>query len=236
MKSDAEVIKETVDYLCGLPDGSNLTMYQAVEYICPEMAEHFETLDFSLVFKIEEEVNKTGKVILDFTSHDGKVEGLPFNLDFYVRKKRLQKVKIVSNLLGYGPCPEKDTPAEQRLTISSNGRYRFSEYLYGDGEYPYHTLGRKFQGTIGKEKAYQILSLIKEYQEIGLYPPMATDIGSWNLEMIELDGSKDHLYGALCGRVHVVDVSIDALIKSILPIDGLEVFGGDYDEDEDDEE
>lgn len=232
MKSDAEVIKETVDYLCGLPDGSNLTMYQAVEYICPEMAERFETLDFSLVFKIEEEVNKTGNVILDFTSHDGKVEGLPFNLDFYVRKKRLQKVKIVSNLLGYGPCPEKDTPAEQRLTISSNGRYWFSEYLFGNGEYPYHALGRKVQGTIGKEKAYEILSLIKEYQETGIYPPMATDIGSWNLYMTELDGTKQELYGSLCGGVWVKDVAISNLIKNIIPVENLTVFGEDYDEED----
>lgn len=31
MKSDAEVIRETVEYLCSLPNRSNLTMYQAVK-------------------------------------------------------------------------------------------------------------------------------------------------------------------------------------------------------------
>lgn len=84
--------------------------------------------------------------VLDFTAHDGLVEGLHFNLDFIVRKKRLQKkVQIISDLLCYGPCPEPEDEIEQRITISATGRVWFTEYLFGEIGCEKKPIGRKLQ-------------------------------------------------------------------------------------------
>ena len=44
-----------------------------------------------------------------------------------------QKIRIVSNSIGYGPCPEPNDIVEQHITINSDGRVWFSEYAFGDG-------------------------------------------------------------------------------------------------------
>ena len=108
-----KLVQLTTEYLISLPDESNLTMREAVMQACPEAEDDIkDTALFSLLDDIETSVRKTG-VVLDFTAHDGFVEGLPFNLDFVVRKKRLQKVQIVFNLLCYGPCTEPEDAVEQ---------------------------------------------------------------------------------------------------------------------------
>ena len=43
---------------------------------------------FEIHFDIFDEIDKRGKVILDMSEHEGKVEGLPQNLDFIVRRKQ----------------------------------------------------------------------------------------------------------------------------------------------------
>lgn len=44
----------------------------------------------------------------------------------------LQKIRIVSNCIGYGPRPEPDDEVEQHLTINAEGRVWFSSYKFGD--------------------------------------------------------------------------------------------------------
>lgn len=40
----------------------------------------------------------------------------------------IQKIQIISNLIGYGLKPEPEDEVEQRLTISRNGRIWFTAW------------------------------------------------------------------------------------------------------------
>lgn len=221
-----ELVQRTTDYILGLPDKTDITMYQAVMRACPEAeSEITDTVLFELHDAVLTAVEKTGTV-LDFSAHDGLVEGLPFNLDFIVRKKRLQKAQIISNLLCYGPCLEPEDAYEQRLTISANGQVWFTEYLFGEMDCQKHPIGRQERITIGKAKAAAILSLLADYCESEPLLYRCTDIGDWYLTATAPDGTKTKLSCSLCGGITVGDIDLTDYIRGQLPIDGLAVFGG----------
>lgn len=225
-----KLVQLTTEYLISLPDESNLTMREAVMQACPEAEDDIkDTALFGLLDDIETSVRKTG-VVLDFTAHDGLVEGLPFNLDFVVRKKRLQKVQIVSNLLCYGPCPEPEDAVEQRLTISATGRVWFTEYLYGGMRCDKYPIGRRLQLSIGKEKAMAILSKIANYLEAEPELMFCTDIGDWNLIATTPSGEVETMTCSLCGGVIVDDIDLTDFIRGIIPIEDLAVFCGGTEE------
>lgn len=228
-----EVVQRTTEYILSLPDKSKLTMGEALYASCPgEEIDFINPLRFDHLDDVVAAVEKTG-VVLDFSAHDGLVEGLPFNLDFIVWKKRLQKVRIVSNLMCFGLCPNPEDPIEQRLTISASGCIWFTEYLYGkDGE---HTIGRKKQFSIGKERTAAMLSLIADYIEQDPDIMLCTDIGSWELHVTYPDSSgATQISGSLCGGVCVGTTDLTEYIQDVIPIEGLKIFGQTLD-DEDEE-
>ena len=85
------MFQKITDYIYTLSDGTNTTMAHVVAEIFPDEIDdiwekqsylgvelfiiHYEVV--GLLEKMDEE--------LDMSSHDGKVEGLPHNLDFYVK-------------------------------------------------------------------------------------------------------------------------------------------------------
>ncbi len=219
------IIEQTKTYICALPNGSNLTLAQAIKAACPGKIEELNPLDFRMIMAIQDELNKT-KTVIDLSDHDDKVEGLPFNLDFYVWQKRLQKVQIISNLLKYGPRPLEEDPVEQRLTISFNGGIWFTEYAFGSGEYgSKYPIKRKMQFSIGKERSARILSVLADYLDSEEEAPFATDIGQWDIISTYPDGSRKGKSGSMFGKVIIDDVNIAELIQSYVSIDEMALFG-----------
>lgn len=219
-----EIVKKTAEYILSIPDKSNLTMGDAVNCVSPDaFHDVINPLNYGHLQDIIDAVEKT-ETILDYTAHDDTVGGAPFNMDFIVRKKRLQKAQIISNLMCFGPYPESDEPIEQRLTISSSGQIWFTEYLFGDPERGKHPIGRKMQFSIGKEKAAELLSLIADYVESESEVVFATDIGTWDLTATYPDGSKNKLEGSMCGGVAAGGVDLTKRIRCLIPIEDLAVF------------
>ena len=228
----SKLVQRTTEYLLSLPDESSLTMRQAVLAACPEAEEDInDTALFDLLDEISDSVRKTGAV-LDFTAHEGLVEGLPFNLDFIVRKKRLQKAQIISDLLCYGPCPEPEDAIEQRITISATGRVWFTEYLFGEIGCEKKPIGRKLKFTIGKEKVMAILSKIANYLEEEPMLIRCTDIGDWILIATNVSGDVQQMSCSLCGGVVVDGVDLTDFIREQIPIEDLAVFGGGNEEED----
>lgn len=161
----AKIIKQITEYILNLPNKTKTTLHEvALAVGIKEFQEADNPACYGLLEEIARAADYAG-VVMDFSVHDGLVEGLPFHMDFIVRKKRLQKAQIVSDLMVFGPCREPQDVIEQRLTISSCGRIWFTEYLFGEIGSTIHPMGRKIQMSIGKEKAAVILSLIADYCE-----------------------------------------------------------------------
>ena len=228
----SKLVQRTTEYLLSLPDESNLTMREAVLSACPEAEEDInDRALFDLLDEISDSVRKTGAV-LDFTAHDGLVEGLPFNLDFIVRKKRLQKAQLISDLLCYGPCPEPEDAIEQRITISATGKVWFTEYLLGEIGCEKKPVGRKLQIFIGKEKTMAILSKIANYLEEEPMLIRCTDIGDWTLIATDASGNEQQMSCSLCGGVVAGGVDLTDFIREQIPIEDLALFGGGSDEED----
>ncbi|MCD8220415.1 MAG: hypothetical protein LUC50_08930 [Ruminococcus sp.] len=235
-QEEKEVFDKVVKYIKTLPNGTHLSVRDALEHFGVDSLDMPSALNYSVLDEICTAVEKNTEIILDFSAHNDLAEGLPLAIDFYVYHKRLQKAQIISDLLCYGPCPEPDDPVEQHLTISSTGRIWFTERVFGplgDTRYP---IGRKIQMSIGKERAYAILSILADYSESEAPLIYCTDIGSWYMTLTGVDDSKEKLSCSMNGDVFVGDIYLNDFIRARIPIKGLAVFGGGDDNEEDDEE
>ena len=85
------MFRKIADYIYTLSDGTNTTMAHVVAEIFPdeiddiwEKQSYLGVELFMIHYEVMELLEKMG-VELDMSSHEGKVEGLPHNLDFYVK-------------------------------------------------------------------------------------------------------------------------------------------------------
>lgn len=218
-----QLVDQLANYICSLPNGRKLNLEKAVMAVCPEKYDRLDLLDCSLLRAVEKKVNRTD-TIMDLTMSENVLGGLPYRMDFCVWQQRLQKVKIVSDLLVYGPEPKQGAPIKQVLTISSDGRIAFEEYGYN--RYADHGMkpGRKLQCTIEKERAEKILLYMANFLQSEPDPIWVTDCGSWELTAYWTDGSEEKVSGARWEPVSVGDVDLSKLIRKEIPITGLAVF------------
>lgn len=79
--STKDIVTKVADYIESLPEGSRTTTLRVLKKLYGEVIDSFE-----LHFDIFDEIDNRGNVILDMSEHEDKVEGLPQNLDFIVRK------------------------------------------------------------------------------------------------------------------------------------------------------
>lgn len=85
------MFRKIADYIYTLSDGTNTTTARVMAEIFPdEIDDIWEKQSypgvelFMIHYEVMELLEKMG-VELDMSSHEGKVEGLPHNLDFYVK-------------------------------------------------------------------------------------------------------------------------------------------------------
>ena len=85
------MFRKLADYIYTLSDGTNTTTARVMAEIFPdeiddiwEKQSYLGVELFMIHYEVMELLEKMG-VELDMSSHEGKVEGLPHNLDFYVK-------------------------------------------------------------------------------------------------------------------------------------------------------
>ena len=91
MKQDElqSIVSDLVEELRELPDRTDLTTWQLMDragYANEELSnEGLMDIDYAL-----RQAARKAHITLDGSKHDGKVEGLPFNLDYIVRNAKAQ--------------------------------------------------------------------------------------------------------------------------------------------------
>ncbi|GAA3658018.1 hypothetical protein [Asaccharospora irregularis] len=139
----------------------------------------------------------------------------------------IQKIRIISNNICYGPEPSSTDEVEQHLTISSTGRVWFTGYNYAGGFGKYE-IGRKKQFNIKKITTDEILNLFSQYCEGGQLLCYATDVGDWEMQITDTENKKHIFKGSLCGEVSVGNTNLTDYIRKYIPINDLFVFSGDF--------
>lgn len=104
-------------------------------------------------------------------------------------------------------------------------------YQYGN-ELGHYKIKRKQSFSIGKEHAYEILSYIKQYYEHNTDSIYATDVGTWTLKISDINHHTTILKGSMIGDVTVSTTDLSILIRNLIPIPSLEVFGSSFEEEE----
>lgn len=138
---------------------------------------------------------------------------------------QIQKVRIVSKNICYGPEPLPEDEVEQHLTIFASGRVWFTAYKYANGFGKYE-ICRKQQLTIGESVAKEMLELFSKYINSNQLVCYATDIGSWEMTITDTEGESFNFKGSLCGGVTVGDVDLTYYLRKQIPVKGLFVFDG----------
>lgn len=138
----------------------------------------------------------------------------------------LKKIRIVSNRLGYGPCPEPDEEVEQHITINSEGRVWFSAYVFRQHRNGHYEKSRTQNLKVGKETADKIMATFTAYFSNEYDEVFATDIGDWNMELTNTEGKTYKFRGSLCSDFEVQGIDLSDLLRDSLGMPDLYVFDG----------
>lgn len=140
-------------------------------------------------------------------------------------------MRLVSNRIGYGPCPEPDEEVEQRLSIHSTGNVSLSRYLNGPGfgDKPIRKSTKRFH--ISLENAINVLNRLKDYYSSYHEPTFVTDVGTWDLFLTNSEGTTFKYSGSLYAGEGSFFSDISREIRGLLNMPDIYAFDGDYVED-----
>ena len=143
----------------------------------------------------------------------------------FIFQGTLKKIRIVSNNICYGPMPDSDDEVEQHLTINDEGRVWFSGYNFGHSGEGYEKARSKIF-KIEKVATDRLLCAIaayfgNEYDEI-----FATDIGNWEMELTNTEGTVYKFRGSLCADFDYEGIDLSDLVRDTVGMDDLYVFDG----------
>lgn len=143
----------------------------------------------------------------------------------FIFQGTLKKIRIVSNNICYGPMPDSDDEVEQHLTINDEGRVWFSGYNFGHSGEGYEKARSKIF-KIEKAATDRLLCAIaayfgNEYDEI-----FATDIGNWEMELTNTEGTVYKFRGSLCADFDYEGIDLSDLVRDTVGMDDLYVFDG----------
>ncbi|MDQ0155453.1 hypothetical protein [Robertmurraya andreesenii] len=141
---------------------------------------------------------------------------------FYGQAK---KIRIISNNIGYGPCPMPEDEVEQHLTITDDGRVWFSGYNFGSGSGKYER-GRTKTFRLDREKANLIFSSFTRFFSGEFDDIFATDIGSWEMTITNMEGREFTFRGSLCADYEIDGADLSDMLRDTLNIKNLFVFDG----------
>lgn len=137
----------------------------------------------------------------------------------------LKKMRIISNSICYGPCPEPNDEVEQHLTVNANGRVWFSAYNFGKG-FGKYTKARSNNFSIGSASATELLNKVAAYFSNEYDELFATDIGNWVMELTNTDNKTYKFRGSLFTDFEIDGIDLSDLIRDTLGLPDLYVFDG----------
>ena len=134
-------------------------------------------------------------------------------------------MRLIAEMIGYGPMPAPDQEIEQRLTLNFRGQIWFSNFLYGDGVK--QKLHRKERSTISPTDAAHILRLVSKEFTSPQSSGYVTDVGMWRLTLLNEEGQSFKYEGSLVSHGDNDPLGIaSAELRKILSMPELAAFDG----------
>lgn len=143
----------------------------------------------------------------------------------FIFQGTLKKIRIVSNNICYGAMPDPDDEVEQHLTINDKGRVWFSGYNFGHSGEEYEKARSKIF-KIEKVATDRLLCAIAAYFGNEYDETFATDIGNWQMELTNSEGTVYKFLGSLCADFDYKGIDLSDLVRDTVGMDDLYVFDG----------
>lgn len=142
--------------------------------------------------------------------------------DFLTFQGEIKKIRIVSNLGGYGPMPEPDEEVEQRITVNNKGQVRFTGRTAGYNR----EQSRKLNFQLDSHSTDKLLTAVADYFRNDTTRIFATDIGHWTLELTNTIDETYYYDGSLCADFVHKGSDLSELVRDTLNMNELYVFDG----------
>lgn len=136
-----------------------------------------------------------------------------------------QKVVVISENPGFGPCSEPGREVRQRLTVSSDGRAWLLAYRLEQGAGGVQH-GRTVVRRVGEGAAEQLLWAVVSFLQDGDFRLPEADEGSWEMVVTNTQGRDFCFAGALCAGETAEGEDLSELIREVLDIQDLWAIDG----------
>lgn len=146
---------------------------------------------------------------------------------FRLFEGQIKDMKLISNHICFGPCPEPDDEVEQHLSLFADGRVFFSGYVYGEYTDIRYKRNRSKQFKISQLEASYVLNHVAMYFSKDFPLDFATDVGDWKLELTNTEGEKFEYQGSLYRDLLIDEVGLSYLLRKYLGMTDLFAFDGD---------
>lgn len=146
---------------------------------------------------------------------------------FKLFEGQIKGMKLISNHICFGPCPEPDDEVEQHLSLFADGRVFFSGYVYDEYTDIRYKRNRSKQFKISQLEASYVLNHVAMYFSKDFPLDFATDVGDWNLELTNTEGEKFEYQGSLYRDLLIDEVGLSYLLRKYLGMTDLFAFDGD---------
>lgn len=234
-----ELIKKMIAVLDKEEEGASYTTYELLNKV-GETDEHVKELLKSksissedlmaLDFKLMQEAGKYG-YYLDNSSHNGRVEGLPYNLDFVVRrrvKKKIVGIEIKTHCVGLMKF-EPDLIYNTELYITNNGNVQYKELSYeadenGCIDFEEDKLLRQETVTIDKETTNKIFTRFIDFLDADEEYMMAHDAGEYEIIIHYSNGTYLTMEGSLIEPVEFENMRFNMFLDELIDIEDMTVL------------
>lgn len=146
---------------------------------------------------------------------------------FKLFEGQIKDMKLISNHICFGPCPEPDDEVEQHLSLFADGRVFFSGYVYGEYTDIRYKRNRSKQFKISQLEVSYVLNHVAMYFSKDFPLDFATDVGDWKLELTNTEGEKFEYQGSLYRDLLIDEVGLSYLLRKYLGMTDLFAFDGD---------
>lgn len=135
-----------------------------------------------------------------------------------------QKLRVVSNNICCGHCPQLTNEVEQHLLITADGRGAFSSYFYGNGDKCTRSRSQNFK--IDASQAASILNMVGNYFSGEHDASFTTDVGTCKMMLTNEENIVYHFRGSPHSGCSDGPDNISNAIRGTLDIPELPVFDG----------
>ena len=143
--------------------------------------------------------------------------------DVSIFKGKLVKVRIESNCICYGPCPEPKEEVEQHLTINAEGRVWLTRISFGNGNI------EEANFKADNDRVKSLLDIIEQRFSSDYEEFFVTDIGMWNMILTNDKGEEFIFTGSLLEDERSAVFGLSDMIRETVNRDDLFAFDGNPD-------